>query len=111
MAKLFTSKIETVIVGTVVVLGGGEGPIVNPDNSQRSRVAGTKSMESNTTPPPQTFFNVHVILLIRMLMSFNAFSASALIVIKYDFFRAEAQEERGLGAQLADGKNIKRLFH
>lgn len=110
MAKLFTSKIETVIVGTVVVLGGGEGPIVNPDNSQRSRVAGTKSMESNTNPP-QTFFNVHVILLIRMLMSFNAFSASALIVIKYDFFRAKAQEERGLGAQLADGKNINRLFH
>lgn len=108
MAKLFTSKTETVIVGTVVVLGGGEGPIVNPDNSQRSRVAGTKSMESN---PPQTFFNVHVILLIRMLMSFNAFSASALIVIKYDFFRAKTQEERGLGAQLADGKNIKRLFH
>lgn len=50
MAKLFTSKTETVIVGTVVVLGGGEGPIVNPDNSQRSRVAGTKSMESNTPP-------------------------------------------------------------
>lgn len=49
MAKLFTSKTETVIVGTVVVLGSGEGPIVNPDNSQRSRVAGTKSMESNTT--------------------------------------------------------------
>lgn len=64
-----------------------------------------------TQPPPQTFFNVHVILLIRMLMSFNAFSASALIVIKYDFFRAKAQGERGLGAQLADGKNIKRLFH
>lgn len=55
MAKLFTSKTETVIVGTVVVLGGGEGPIVNPDNSQRSRVAGTKSMESNTHPPPNIF--------------------------------------------------------